>query len=352
MMKAHTFYVALLMALLVIKLESAPAPLPAHLPADLITPLEQSRPADQSFLTVPEWFLVFSPEEYAQSLRLKTRHPSAFPFFTHIGQFWQSYYFSTLQTDSLSANSGYHVMDIVIGVSTSVEYMLKGTYENIIGRFTELAAGQADTAEDRLAAKTAHDYVDFIKIRPWYEFDFITPVKTLWTQQPVGDDNLIRRWERRYVLTSEYLIKAGYAKLLALASNSSYAAPIERTYALVKTPTDIRAPSLPADTKIVRHLGTYWLLDMPRRQAFQDAAITLAHSGYDFETIAGNRKEILVTFVGSHQAPEGGREIFRQAIITKPDLTRFAIAYPIAELARALRRAEHTQGYVEHIYDF
>jgi hypothetical protein len=55
-------------------------------------------------------------------------------------------------------------------------------YEGVVGRFTELVAGRADTPEDRLGAKVAQDYVDFIKLRPWYEFDFMTPAKALWNQ--------------------------------------------------------------------------------------------------------------------------------------------------------------------------
>ena len=143
--------------------------------APLATPVADHRPADQTYLTVPEWFLVFSPEEYARALSPTTRSPSAFPFAGHIGQFWQSYRDAAAECAPLPANGGYHVMIAVIGVSTTVEYALKGVYEGVVGRSTELVAGRADTPEDRLGAKVAQDYVDFIKVRPWYEFDFATP---------------------------------------------------------------------------------------------------------------------------------------------------------------------------------
>ena len=35
------------------------------------TPVEDRRPPDQTFLTYPEWFLVFSPAEYAAHTRAK-----------------------------------------------------------------------------------------------------------------------------------------------------------------------------------------------------------------------------------------------------------------------------------------
>jgi hypothetical protein len=38
--------------------------------------------------------------------------------------------------------------------------------------------------------------------------------------------------------------------------------------------------------------------------------------------------------------------------LTKPSLTRFAVVYPVAELAAALRRFVQAGVQVEHIYDF
>ena len=53
--------------------------------APLLTPPEHVRGVEQTFLTYPEWFLVFSPAEYAAFVRHAP--PSQFPFLGHIGQF-------------------------------------------------------------------------------------------------------------------------------------------------------------------------------------------------------------------------------------------------------------------------
>lgn len=313
--------------------------------APLATPMADRRPADQTFLTAPEWFLVFSPEEYARALHPANRLPSAFPFFRHIGQFWRSYRVVAAQCDPLPANSGYHVMVAVIGVSTTVEYALKGIYESVIGRFTELVVGRADTPEDRIGAKVARDYVDFIKVRPWYEFDFLTPAKALWAQ-PVGG-NIVRHWERRYLLTSEYLVKAGYAKLIEFGTRSSYDVPIERTLASVRAPSGM---ALPAGTKLIARQGTSLLIEAPRMQAFQDVAIALARKGAVFDEIAGNSGEILVTLVMEEPPQPGGRAIYTQPILTRPGLTRYAVAVPVKRLGDMLRAVPASQ--VEHIYDY
>src|SRR3984957_6472625 len=162
------------------------------------------RGEEQTFLTFPEWFLVFSPAEYAEFVR--THYPDEFCFWGHIGQLWSSYGQVIHQTRVRDepTNWGYHVMIMVIGVSTSVEYTIRSAYEQLIGRVSALLGGR--TAEDDFAAQVAREYVDFIRVRPWYEFDFTARLKRLWTQSLLGP-HPFRKLERRYALTTEYLVK-------------------------------------------------------------------------------------------------------------------------------------------------
>src|SRR5215471_10412375 len=143
-----------------------------------LTPQEHRRGPEQTYLTFPEWFLVFSPAEYAAFT--KTEHPSEFPFWGHIRQFWQSYAAVTRATtnDKYEFNAGYHVMIMVIGTSTTVEYAIRSAYETFFGRLAELTADHF-TVEDVYAARVAQEYVDFIRVRPWYEFDFWSKLKGL-----------------------------------------------------------------------------------------------------------------------------------------------------------------------------
>ena len=180
------------------------------------TPPAHQRTPDQTFLTFPEWFLVHSPAEYAAYLA-RAEHPSAFPLFSHIGQFWQSYAAVRHEIQRFPFNGGYHLMIIVIGTSTTVEYGLKGIYEHTIGRLAEATkSNRRPVAEEVFAARYAQAYVDFIRIEPWYKFDFWSQLKTLWTTVPTTGPNLIRKWERRFALTSELLVKEGYARLIKL----------------------------------------------------------------------------------------------------------------------------------------
>ena len=103
-----------------------------------VTPVEQRRNEEQTYLTFPEWYLVYSPVEYAAFV--KHSPPSAFPFFGHLRQFWSSYRYVYRATRDRPLNTEYHVMIMVIGVSTTVEYALRSAYENVFGRLSELTA--------------------------------------------------------------------------------------------------------------------------------------------------------------------------------------------------------------------
>ena len=120
------------------------------MPPAVATPADQCRPEEQTFLTIPEWFLVFSPKEYAEDVQ--RRPPSSFPFFDHIVQFWRGYRAVVRATENYPVNWGYHLMVVVIGVSTTVEYGMKGVYESTLGRLTEATCPHGATQEDRLAA--------------------------------------------------------------------------------------------------------------------------------------------------------------------------------------------------------
>ena len=299
------------------------------------TPLADRRPPDQTFLTIPEWFLVFSPEEYASFLR--DHAPSRFPFFGHLGQFWQGYAAAAAASEPFPANAGYHLMIVVIGASTTVEYGLKGLYEKLVGRFTEQVAGDADTAEDRLAARTAAAYVAFIKVHPWYEFDFVMPLRAVWSDAGLWGPKPMRKWERKYLLTTEYLAKAGYGWALGKATRSTYARPIEQTLVIVTEPG-----------------GLAKQLALPRYQAFTGAAVGLALGGADFVEIAGNRGPIVVTVLAGPTwlRPARTHQLFQQPILTQPGRYRYAVSSRVADLATVTRSLYGSQARIEHIYDY
>ena len=321
---------------------------------EVITPTEHRRGEDQTFLTFPEWYLVHSPAELAQYLSLQ-RAPSEFPWGGHIGQFWQGYRAVTQETRAYPFNAGYHLMVSVIGGSTTVEYGLRAAYESSVGRLAEASSDGHPTPEDRLAARTAQAYVDFIRIEPWYLFDFQRPLRELWTATPALGPNLLRKWERRFALSTEYLVKAGYAWLIKLGTQSVYDAPRPVTAVVLE-----RAPApLPAALRELRRIdgpaaGTV-LVTVPRYRAFMAYARALAAQGLTFVEIAGNRGLIVASVIERSEAARPGaplRTLLTQPTLTQPGWERRVIALPVPELAAQLRRWRAADVQLEHLYDY
>ena len=315
---------------------------------------EDRRSPDQTYLTFPEWYLVHSPAEYAAYLG-RGGPPSAFPLFAHVGQFWSGYGAVNREIERYPFNGGYHLMVMVIGTSTTVEYGLKGLYERTIGRLAEATrTGSEPVPEERQHAALAQAYVDFIRVEPWYLFDFLSPLRRLWADLPLAGPNLLRRWERRFALSSELLVKEGYARLIKLGSQSVYEAPKPVT-AIVVSRAPLADPARHPDYVARAAGGSDVLATVPRYAAFTGYSRWLAGQGIDFREIAGNDGDVLVSLLVPQgwAAPASARPVLEQPILTRPGTKRAVLAVPVGALAALLRTAAAARDVVvEHIYDF
>jgi hypothetical protein len=315
-----------------------------------LTPAEHIRTPDQTYLTYPEWFLVFGPAEYAESMR--TRTASRFPLTTHIHQAWESYAAVSDQiAGTYPPNDEYNTMIKVINTSSTFEFGIKAAYEEVIGRITDVGAGTIATEEDRFAARFAQEYIDVIYYVPWYEFDFIKQTKTLWSEVPWFGAHPLRKLERRFFLTSELLTKAVYGWANKQAALFAYGKPLMVTYVVLD-----RAPSGKMEGVTIKQ--TYpdgsVLAEWPRYGPFTPLAIEAARQGVAFREIAGNRTATLISAVGPADWQPTGKAVslFSQPIPTKPGQCRWAIATPVANLHTTLKRMADDGLTVEHVFDF
>ncbi len=353
------------LATVLLALASLAAPGIAATPgAQLLTPLaplEYRRTPDQTFLTFPEWFLVHSPAEYAAYLTTGEA-PSRFPLFSHIAQFWTGYRAVTHEIERFPFNGGYHLMVNVIGISTTVEYGLKGFYEHTAGRLAEATrTGNEPVPEELFAAAYASSYVDFIRIDPWYLYDFTAQLQTLWSQgmpqgMPHGGPNLIRRWERRFALTSELLAKIAYGRLIKLGTQGIYDAPKPVTAVVLSAEPAADPAAHPDYVRLPSQQAV--LATLPRYEAFTAYSRWLAGQGIDFREIAGNGDEIVVSLLVPETWQAAGetqaRTLFVQAVLTRPGTRRVVLAVPVNRLSALLRKVEAERGpaAIEHVYDF
>jgi hypothetical protein len=315
-----------------------------------VTPAEHIRPADQTFLTYPEWFLVHSPAEIADYAHSRTT--TTFPYMAHVRQLWRSYGIMYDQIkESFPFNTGYHIMIWVIGVSTTIEYALKALYETVIGRLTDPANGGVVTDEDKFNAQFTQDYVDFIRVRPWYEFDFTSRIPKLLGGTSFFGDHFFRKLERKYMLLTELLVKAGYGYLIKLGTKASYDEALPTTAVIIDKVPAASLPSAPAKT----YPDGSALLMLPRYEAFHPAVSALVQQGVTFREIAGNNSALLLTLLGPESwqpASPDFRLVFTQPIVTKPGLKRVALVTTVDKLDQTIRYV-NTQGVrIEHIYDY
>lgn len=307
----------------------------------------------QTLLTVPEWYLVFNPVEYAQYLAAG-HNPSEFPFFASIDEYWTLYDRVTAiaKGSQYPKNGEYLTMLRVIGVSTTAEYLLKGGYEGTIGRLTRWAADDEDTEEDRMYAKAQDAYAQFIFNKAWYEFDFTGWIGTMWSNAPFFGDHFLRKLERRLFFTLEFGVKAGYAKLIGFASHSTYGIKADRIYMTVIAPEHNAA--LPPGVEQVESDGRSQIVSTLRWGPFTEVTPQLAAAGYQFRDLSGNRR-IVVSAVGpAGEEPPliGSAELFESRMVSDPTRERHVLLVEVGQLAVFLQNLRSSSVTLEHIYDY
>jgi hypothetical protein len=320
--------------------------------AELITATPSyQRAEDATYLTFPEWYLVFNPQEYAQ--HLATQPPSTFPYFRGIAQMWSGY----TEVYGITAkhypfNPGYNLMLVVICGSSTFEFGIKGAYEKTVGRAFEWTA-TAPTPEDAFAAQVAKEYGDFIPRWPWFEYPFGQKFKELWTRHAFFGPNFLRMTERKLFLSLEYGIKALYATAIRAASRSVYGVAETEVFASVHNLSDAAAAR--QGVRRVQDLGAgRWIITVPHYQGFTDTVPLLARDGVGFEEIAGN-DEIMLTLL----APLGwtydlgaGQPLFTMKLLSGGTHQRVAVQAPVRALSAVLREMDAKGLRLEHLFDY
>ena len=154
-----------------------------------------------TYLTLPEWFIVYSTDEYGALSSSGRRHG--------VSLLRGDPPVLGLLVDGLRATrgrypfeTGYHVMLGVIGASFTVENAIKALYEHTVGRATEWLS--TDTPEDASPRGVAAEYGAFMHTTPWYEFPFGERLAALWRRCRGGDHTCCANGSAALALTLEY----------------------------------------------------------------------------------------------------------------------------------------------------
>lgn len=316
---------------------------------------DYARPEDQTYLTLPEWYIVYSADEYAAFIA--EHPPSQFPYFEAVGQYWQSYVdVCEVIRGRFPPNGGYHFTLGFIGVSFTAETMLRGAYENTLGSLTEWLSSDEWTAEDEYARAVAKEYGDFLHETPWYVFPYGEKFKGVWTETGFWGPNLIRKWERKFALSLDYGIKTLYGGLVNAFARATYGGPdVSKIYAVTEGLTETMEAELDPDVALIREIeGERQLVRMTRFEVFTQIVPELTAQGLRFVEIAGN-DELLVTLFAApseNYTLDYGEYLFDLPVLTEPEMTRVAVKVKVRELHLFLAALEGTGFTLEHIYDY
>jgi hypothetical protein len=306
------------------------------------------RDETRTWLTYPEWHIVYSAESFARFLA-NGSPPSHYHYLRDVRGFWSGYC-AMNQATAGRAGADSRVMLYTIGLSYSAELLAKAAYENTLGRIAEWLGGWT-SADDRYAARVQQSYGAFMHETPWYEFPFGAAFSGLWrTSEPHA---LFRHWERRLALSGEYGVKTGYAKLIGLASGASLGRD-ERTLRFVVdgTPQSIRA----VDRRLtpVANLGRgLTAVEAPRYEQFTQLLLKLANKPVELVEISGN-DDIYLTLLMPPGAELPGPAVH---LLTTPvdeagGWRRVGLSAKVPELLGVIRQALQQGGRVEHVYDY
>jgi len=311
------------------------------------------RPESKTYLTLPEWYIVYSTDEYADFIA--TNSSSNFPYFGAVGQYWQSYVDVCNEIRGRYPFNGDSQFTLAfIGISFTAENMLKGAYEGTIGRLTDWISSDVPTEEEVYAAQVAQDYGEFMHVTPWYFFPFREKLQGLWKETSMWGPNPIRKWERKLALTVEYGGKLLYSSFTNLGAQATYGgADVEKIYAVTE---GITGDMLSPDLEVVEEIeGGRQLIRITRFEYFSDTVPGLLERGVRFEEIAGN-DEILFTLLGPQDADYNfkyGDYLFDLPILTQPGQTRAAVKVPDTDMAQFFEELnEREEIQFEHMYDY
>ena len=137
----------------------------------IITDPAYQRAEANSYLTYPEWHIVYAYEGLAETLRAGDEH--AFDYASAVAGFWNAYCpLNEAAQNHGGADAATRQTIYVIGVSFTIEMALKAAYEETAGRLFAWLRGLEKTPQDQVIAAQAAEYAAFLHQTPWYKYPF------------------------------------------------------------------------------------------------------------------------------------------------------------------------------------
>lgn len=311
------------------------------------------RGEEQSYFTVPEWYIVFNADEFG--FFLQEGRTSQFPWFRAIYQFWETYYAVCRQTaDDYAYNGRYQTVLMIIGPSFTIENSARALYTKTISRAAEWTNFSGPTDEEIYYQQVQAEYGTWLHTVPWFKFPFQEKLGGFWEETSWVGRGMIRKWERKFAISTEYLIKIGYGTLINKGAENSFDFIPENTHLWVAGLTDetlTAEPELVLDKQLENGES---IVHVPRYEQFTVIVPKLAEQGLQFLEIAGNDEIVMAILVP--QAWEydlaAGDVFLEQTYLSRPELKRLVVTVPVEQLHTVLLEVAEQKLTLEHLYDY
>ena len=301
----------------------------------------------RTYLTYPEWHIVYAYQEMGKLLETGDEHE--FNYWQSIRGFWTSLCQLNQESDRHGGSADMKSTVYTIGASFTLEMSIKALFEETLGRLTAWWRGEQKTPQDHVSAQMMKDYASFLHQVPWYQYDFAVWVDQLWSA-PVTD--FIRSWERRLTLGTEWMAKIGYASLIGQAVES--VGHDELTMRSVVSGLSAEQLATLDGVTVIGPLGRGHQIESPRYQAFSNLVGQILDAGGSFDEIAGN-DDILITATGPATTSLAANEAWKViAQVRRQGFgdQRSLINAKVTQLAQLFGQLEAAGFAVEHLHDY
>ena len=303
-------------------------------------PTEYHRTESRTFLTYPEWHIVNAYDDYAKVIQLGDPHD--YKYLKSISGFWSS----LCALSKKSASHGgfdFETKQTIysIGVSFSAELVLKGFYEETLGRVSTWIRGDQHSRLDEVSAQQSADYAKFLQQVPWYQWDFEENI----LQLSKANTGAFRDQERNFALGLEFRVKQAYSKLIKSAVANVGTDALSLRMIVEGLPVDI-LKSFKGVTVIAQHPAGIEV-ETPRYRKLTHLLVEMALEGANFIEISGN-DDIMLSVNSKLPYNESLFSVSRQGYGDQ----RHLIEIKVKMLAEWIRKNENNQLQLEHIFDY
>lgn len=312
----------------------------------LITDPAFQRQEANTYLTYPEWHIVYAYDGLTETL--KDGDEYQFDYVSSVLGFWKSTCALMQVADQHGgADRPTRVMIHTIGVSFTLEMGLKAAYEETVGRVFSWLRGPEKTPQDKAVLDVAADYSAFLRQTPWYRYDFDKANQALWAAQITEP---YRGWERRLAIGAEWKAKSWYAGAIAVGVAATAPAKLEiRSVIAGLSAADLRTIE---NVKIIGESPEGVVIETPRYDIFTHILQQVSAKGGLIREIAGNEDIMMSITVPYGATYQGPGEMIARMRREGFESERLLVSLKMNEVAEAFRVMQIADPGIEHVFDY